>query len=195
VTGSDSDNLALEVHRNRDGAVDRLVRSYQGRLFNYALRVLQNPFDAQEVAQDAFVRACRALTSRYDESKCRNLELGPWLFRITRNLAFTRRRARESRREVPVPDAGERPEDTLSHPAEATRELEAGEEQEVLRRALDRIGPEARELILLRFMEEMSYAEIASIVGTGEAAVRGKVFRALRKLRATLNKIGDINAL
>lgn len=66
--------------------------------------------------------------------------------------------------------------------------LERKEELELLRRAMSLLPVDARELIVLRFMEEMSYAEIAKTVGTSEAALRGKVFRSLKLLRDALEK-------
>src|SRR5512135_2300845 len=88
--------IALAVHQDDDGAVERLVRAYQDQLYSYALRMLRDSFDAEEVTQDAFIRACRTLTASYDPDRCRHLEMRPWLFRITRNLALNRIRARKS---------------------------------------------------------------------------------------------------
>lgn len=195
MAGKDPNNLAVAVHQGADGAVDRLVMTYQDRLFSYALHLLLDPFDAREVTQDALVKACHALTTRYDAGKCSALQMEPWLFRITRNLAYNRRRARASRKEVSVADHGEVQAAGLNHDAEVIRQLESMEEHRTLRLALRRLHPEARDLILLRFLEEMSYAEIASIAGCGEAAVRGKVFRALRKLRAALTESGGKDEL
>ncbi|MGA2260411.1 MAG: sigma-70 family RNA polymerase sigma factor [Acidobacteriota bacterium] len=188
VTCGSDDNLALAVHRNENGAVERLVKIYQNRLFSYALRLLQDPFDAQEVTQDAFLRACHALTRRYDEKKCGDLVLAPWLFRITRNLAYSRSSKRRSRNEVPLPGKGVGGDEIPSNPDEGIRELESRGERQALRTALRSLGLEERELVLLRFLEEMSYAEMASIIGGTDASVRGKVFRALRKLRASIEK-------
>ena len=69
-------------------------------------------------------------------------------------------------------------------------DLERKQEVELLRRAVALLPVEARELIVLRFMEEMSYAEIAKTVGSSEAALRGKVFRSLKLLREALEKKG-----
>lgn len=188
MTCSCVDNLALAVHRNDSGAVECLVTTYQDRLFSYALRLLQDPFDAQEVTQDAFLRACQALTGRYDEKKCGELALQPWLFRITRNLAYSRGSKRRSRKEVPLPDQGGGRDGIPSNPAGGIRDLESSGERKALRTALSSLSLEERELVLLRFLEEMSYAEIATIIGGSDASVRGKVFRALRKLRASIEK-------
>ncbi len=195
-SGGRFENLAVAVHQNAEGAIECLVRVYQDRLFNYALRLTTNPYDAQEVTQDAFVRAHRALTSRYDEARCAGLVLGPWLYRITRNLAHSRRRARLSRREMPIEESVDGNAPMLCCPPEAAQNVEATERTRTLEFALDRLGPKGRELIILRFMEELSYAEIANIFGTSEASVRGKVFRALGKMRSTLGKMtGGKNAL
>lgn len=184
-------NLALAVHRNADGAIERLVRHHQDALFGYALRLLQDRFEAQEVTQDAFLRAIHALTSRYDEVRCSNLELKPWLFRITRNLAHNRRRARRSSAEVALLQNAGGPGPAFHSQPGADRALEEREQLVLLERALGRLRAEARDLILLRFMEEMSYAEIATIVNSSESTVRGRVFRALRKLRKALAEAGE----
>ena len=190
------DNLAVAVHRNADGALERLVRTYQDRLFSYALRLVGNPFDAQEITQDAFLRAYRALTTSYDEAKCAALVLGPWMYRITRNLAHNRRRTSRSRREMPLEEAGDGHGSFMRCPPEAARNLEGEERTRMLQLALERLNPEGRDVILLRFMAEMPYAEIAAIIGASEASVRGKLFRALGKLRSALRKTtGGRNAL
>ena len=195
-SGKAIDNLAIAVHRNTDGALDRLVRTYQDRLFSYAWRLAGNAFDAQEITQDAFLRAYRALTTSYDEAKCAALVLGPWLYRITRNLAHNRRRSRRSRREVPIEESGDGHVDLMPCPPEAARSLEATEQTRMLQLALERLNREGRDVVLLRFMAEMPYAEIAAIIGASEASVRGKLFRALGKLRSALKRTtGGRNAL
>lgn len=195
VAVENSPNLAVAVHRSVDGAIDRLVRLYQDALFSYALRLLRDRFDAQEVVQDALLKAIRALTLRYDEEKCRGLDLRPWLFRITRNLAFNWRRARRYSAEVPLTEINDSPGQLFQSQATVERTLDDLEQQASMQVALDRLSSGARELILLRFMEEMSYAEIAAIVNSSESSMRGKVFRALRKLRKAVEKMGGRNAM
>jgi RNA polymerase sigma-70 factor, ECF subfamily len=180
--------LALAIHRRQERAIDRLVRAYEERLFSYALHLTRNPFDAQEVTQDAFLKAFRTLTERYDEQQCRDLMLEPWLFRIARNLAFNRLRSQRSRAKLIASnsqDAGDAP----VSPQSPTPDLEARENRELLMKALKCLSPGERELILLRFMEEMSYARIARVLGTTEAALRGRIFRAVRKLNAAYGKL------
>ncbi len=190
-----SDNLALSIHKRTDGAAERLVRCYQDQLYNYAFRLLRNPMDAQEVAQDAFVQAIKALTLRYDEDRCSHLALRPWLFRITRNLAYNRCRKRARIKEEPLGIGSNGDSPVLARAVHPRPGLPFSRENEALDDALERLGPESRELVVLRFIEEMSYADIAAIAGTSEAAVRGKVFRALGKLRAFLSRMERRDAM
>jgi RNA polymerase sigma-70 factor (ECF subfamily) len=80
-------------------------------------------------------------------------------------------------------------------PAGADADLLRREDAELLRRAIALLPVDARELIVLRFMEDMSYAEIAKTLGGTEAALRGKVFRALKLLREALEKKGVTHAV
>src|ERR1044071_7171709 len=88
------EDLALSVHRCQSGAFERLIDRFETSLFNYAHGILQNAFDAQEVVQDALMRAHKALTKQYDEERCRQLALRPWLFRTVRNLSLNKRRSK-----------------------------------------------------------------------------------------------------
>lgn len=186
MPAAEDENLALGVHRLDPGAFDRLVDLYEPSLFNYAERILGNAFDAQEVVQDAFLRAHDALTRRYDETRVAELALKPWLFRIVRNLAFNKRRGGASRLTEPLTAFDDGRIGPLVPACSVSAGLEKQQEKEALERAMARLPEESRELIVLRFMEEMSYAEIADVVGHGEAVLRGRVFRSLKMLREAL---------
>lgn len=183
------ENLAVAVHRNEPGALERLIDRFEPALYSYAYGILQNAFDAQEVVQDAILRAHRALTRRYDEERCAQLALRPWLFKTVRNLSLNRRRSKTRALEQPL----ESYDDNRIGPfvREHSSELERKEDAALLGRAMAALPVEARELIVLRFMEEMSYADIARTIGGTEASLRGKVFRSLKMLREALEtKLG-----
>src|SRR5438094_3087620 len=190
---SHEENLAVAVHRSEPGAFERLIDRFESPLYSYAHGILQNPFDAQEVVQDAMMRAHRALTRQYDESRCASLALRPWLFRTVRNLSLNKRRSKRSSLEQPLESFDDGRLGPFVH-LEGS-ELERKEEVELLRRAMSLLPVDARELIVLRFMEEMSYAEIAKTVGASEAALRGKVFRSLKLLRDALEQKGVAYAM
>jgi len=187
------ENLAVAVHRSEPGALERLIDRFEPALYGYAYGILQNTFDAQEVVQDAVLRAHRALTKQYDEARCAALALRPWLFRTVRNLCLNKRRSKTRALETPLEtfDDGRIGPFVREHGSELERQQDA----ELLRHAMSGLPLDARELIVLRFMEEMSYADIAKTVGTSEASLRGKVFRSLKLLREALEERGVTHAL
>jgi RNA polymerase sigma-70 factor (ECF subfamily) len=192
-----AENLALSVHQCQSGAFERLIERFEAPLFNYAYGILQNAFDAQEVVQDALMRAHRALTRQYDEARCATLALRPWLFRTVRNLSLNQRRSKKSAMARPLEEFDDQrigPFVTSPHDS-AHDDLMRREDAELLRRALALLPVDARELIVLRFMEEMPYGDIAKTLGQSEAALRGKVFRALKLLREALEKKGVTHAV
>jgi len=188
---SGEENLALAVHRSEPRAFERLMDRYEAPLFSYAHGILQNAFDAQEVVQDAFVRAHRALTRQYDAARCAALALRPWLFKTVRNLCLNKRRRKGRQLEQPL----EAFDDGRIGPFVKQADLVQREEIDLLRGAIALLPVEARELIVLRFMEEMPYGEIAKTVGATEASLRGKVFRSLKLLREALEKKGVAHAM
>lgn len=185
-------SLAVSVHRGSDVAFESLVSQFETPLFRFAHGLLQNAHDAEEVVQDAMIRAHRALTVQYDEARCAELALRPWLFTMVRNLASNKRRGKRHRVEQSLEESDAPVTDPVMQNDER---LARCQQQERLRRAVASLPRAARELIVLRFMEEMSYAEIGETVGATEAALRGKVFRAVAQLRTALEKEGVTHAL
>lgn len=187
-----SDGLALSVHRCEAGALERLIDRFESPLYGYAYGILQNAFDAQEVVQDAIIRAHRALTRQYDEARVTTLALRPWLFRTVRNLCLNKRRSKSRLLEQPLEsfDDGRLGPFVVEHGSD----LERRQDADMLQQAMATLPVDVRELIVLRFMEEMSYAEMASTLGSTEAALRGKVFRALRLLREAIENPRPANA-
>src|SRR5688500_5712054 len=187
------EQLAVSVHRGEPGALERLIDRFEPALYGYAHGILQNTFDAQEVVQDAILRAHRALTRQYDEARCAALALRPWLFKMVRNLCLNKRRSKTRALERPLEDF----DDGRIGPfvREHGSELEREQDAQLLRTAMAALPVEARELIVLRFMEDMSYADIAKTVGATEASLRGKVFRSLKLLRDALEGSGVTHAV
>ncbi|HEX7705830.1 MAG TPA: sigma-70 family RNA polymerase sigma factor [Thermoanaerobaculia bacterium] len=185
--------LAIAVHHGEAGALERLIDKFEPLLYRYARGMLPNSGDAQDVVQETMIRAHRTLTSRYDSERVRTLALRPWLFKTARNLCLNRRRSKTRAGEQPV-EVLER-ETTLSKLAEPGGDLERQQDADRLHQALERLPAGARELVVLRFLEEMSYAEIANLLGGTEASLRGRVFRSLKQLRDVLEKRGVNHAL
>jgi RNA polymerase sigma factor (sigma-70 family) len=180
--------LANRLARNVDEAFPSLVADHQDRLFTIALRLLGDHRDAEEVAQDALVRAFRAMRG-YPRERIEGLRLRPWLASITVNLARNRRRRHEDRRPPnqleamldtgfdPVADGRSAPATTVDR-RETKRELAA---------ALLTLTPAVRAAVVLRHVDGLSVAETAEALGRPEGTIKAQVFRGLRDLRVTLD--------
>lgn len=177
--------LALSVHRDEPASIDRLVNCFQDILYTYACALVRNKFDAQEVTQDTFIRAIDSLRAKYSEAQCRELLLRPWLFRITRNLAMNRRRSRRRHYEGDQ----EIGDDLADTNVLTDEQLICEDRRRTVHLAIDKLDASGREMIVLRFVEELSYKEIAQIAASTEASVRGRVFRSLQKLKSIMRKM------
>jgi RNA polymerase sigma factor (sigma-70 family) len=184
----DSDTaLATRLAANVQAAFPALVAEHQDRLYSIALRLLGDRRDAEEVAQDALVRAFRAMRE-YPRERVAALRLRPWLASITVNLARNRRRRFADRQPPtalePLLDAGFDPasDGRASPVASADRH----ETQRQLATALLRLTPAVRAAIVLRHVDGLSVAEAAVALGKPEGTVKAQVHRGLRELRALL---------
>ena len=176
MTQEKNQNLAVEIHRGHRKAMEQLVRMHKGRLFTYASCMISREEEAKDIIQEAFMKAYTALTVKYGEPRCRTLAIRAWLFRIVRHIALNKIRSiqrREKALESMVQQPDIKTSDTGYH-----RSMENH-----LAGALENLGPEDRELVTLRFIDDLSYAEVVSVVGMTESAIRGKIYRAMRKLR------------
>lgn len=170
------------VHRARSGddaSFGLLVERYYPRLLRYGIRMLGSRADAEEAVQDTFVRAHRSL-GRYEE----RAQFGPWLFRILLNQLRTIGAKRRRRERTFVPFGVE----SGAAPAPDTSELQW---QVDVQGALMRLAPDAREALLLKFVEDRSYEDMADITGVGVSALKMRVKRAREQLRAFLREDGD----
>ena len=179
--------LAARLARDLDGAFSALVAGHQDRLYTIALRLLGDPRDAEEVAQDALVRAYRAMGD-YPAERVASLRLRPWLASITVNLARNRRRRADDRRPPlalePMLDAGfELADARTPGPAAITATREAIDE---LAATLLQLPPAVRVAIVLRHVDGLSVAETAEALGRPEGTVKAQVSRGLERLRALL---------
>lgn len=179
--------LANRLAKDVEAAFPALVAEHQDRLYTIALRLLGDRRDAEEVAQDALVRAFRAMRD-YPHERVAALKLRPWLASIAVNLARNRRRRHDDRKPPgslePMLDAGfDPPADGRSAPAPAAARRET---QRELAMALLRLTPAVRSAIVLRHVDGLSVAEVADALGRPEGTVKAQVHRGLRELRALL---------
>src|SRR5207247_5627889 len=155
-----------------DRAFERMYRRYVGDVYRYALAVMRNPADAEDVTQTTFMNAYRAYAEKGDRpEKPQN-----WLIAIAHNVC--RQRFRQSARRPSEVSF----EDDIAD-AVVDDETPSGED---IRRALSHLAFNQRAALVMRELEGRSYAEIAEILGLTVAAVETLIFRARRALREQL---------
>lgn len=158
-------------------AFEEIVKRYQGRVYGVARRIVRRHDVADDVTQEAFLRAHQALSS-FDVSR----PFGPWICRIAANLAINHVRSPEAReQELPEGHA------EAAGPARgALDQLLEGEAQAELQRAMSGLPVEQRSVLVLRVVEDLSYREIADALQISMGTVMSRLSRAREKLRVAL---------
>jgi RNA polymerase sigma-70 factor (ECF subfamily) len=175
------------IRRARDGdqeAFAELVMLHADRVYGALRRFGLDAVDADEVAQEVFLRAWRGL-ARFEE----RAQFSTWLYRIAFNEAQRRLARRTLPRAEPAPDAdAPDPVAALPEPAESGPEARAlaGEFERNLDAALDALPPEWRAAVVLRDIEGLSTHDAAEVAGVGEAAFKSRLHRGRMQLRALL---------
>src|SRR5580704_10296591 len=173
---------------------ESIVDEYQRRLYGFALRMTGNREDAEEIVQDAFVRAFRALGKMNEEQRA-ELRLQPWLYTITLNV--TRNRLRSKRPTNVALDALADPDALLNETQEGPDQPEAiidrAADMVLVEQALLQLPMHLRAAATLRFIEGRSHPEIAEILNQPIGTVKSHVHRAVRILRRVLGpQVGRI---
>ncbi|HEX5828792.1 MAG TPA: sigma-70 family RNA polymerase sigma factor [Candidatus Limnocylindrales bacterium] len=182
----DDTELTERLARDLDGTFEALVRAHADRCYTIALRVLGDPHDAEEVAQDALVRAYRALAS-YEPDRIRELRLRAWLATIVVNLCRNRRRRRvvPTTPLAPLVEIGREPAAPVAAGPAALTERAADRER--LGALLATLPDRYRIPIVLRHVDELSYAELSLVLGRPEGTLKAQVSRGLAMLRAAVS--------
>lgn len=162
-------------------AFESLVEAYQQPVYNLAYRMLGDRYEAEDVAQEAFVRAYRNL-HRYDPER----SFRTWLLSITSNHCIDRLRRRRVAWlsiDEPLP-----PHPALNSDAPDPEETAVqGERAQLVQSLLAQLPPDYRLVVIFRYWYDLSYTEIAEVTGTTESAVKSRLFRARRALAEMLS--------
>ena len=174
-------------------AFEALVIEHQNKVYSLALRMVGNEEDARDMAQEAFIRAYGSLAGFRGDSK-----FSVWLYRLTSNICIDFLRSRGKKRTVSMTWAGDDGEDAgeLEIPDETwspESQLERSLTRESVRRGLESLSPQYREILLLREINGLSYAEIAGALSLEEGTVKSRIFRARKKLCDFLLREGNIS--
>ena len=186
---AEDDELIRAAQKGDRSAFDALVRRYDRSVLRLALHMLGNEQDAQDVHQDAFIKAYRHLSNfRFECS------FYTWLYRIVTNLCLDQLRRRKSRREDPatVLDAAGEEMDLMANvqderaTANPARELDRKHMHAAIQSALDALTPRERTVFELKHYQGLKLRTIGEMLSTTEETAKNTLFRATRKLRARL---------
>jgi len=183
VREAEAGDAPLFLDRLRAGeaaAFEELVTTYQHRVFGVALRMLGSSAEAQDVAQEAFLRAYRGLGEFRGDAK-----ISTWLYAITSRLCFNRLASAERRLVRPDEEALLRLSDPGRRPDAA---LERSELEAALARAIAELPEERRIVVVLRDVEGLAYEEIAQVLELELGTVRSRLHRARAELKEKLER-------
>jgi len=173
-----------ERHRHGDGeAFAEVYREYESTVYNLALRMAGNPFDAADLTQEAFLRVHRHLGKFRGRSS-----LKTWIFRVALNHC----RSRLGRRRLPTQSLEPLPGELAPQIPDPRRGPEeralARDEGRRVAAALGRIPVQFREAVVLRDLQDLSYEEIAAVLGVRIGTVRSRIARGRQRLREVLEE-------
>lgn len=169
-------------------AFEEIYRTFSSTVYTIALRITQNAQDAEEAAQDVFVKVHRSLKGfKFDSS------FGTWLYRITVNSAINIYRRGLARTKMSVPYDGDK--EPPARKEYAGSGVGAAEAAEIVNKILKKLSPEHRACIVLREIEGLDYKEMAATLGIPINTVRSRLKRAREAIIAHSRKGGVSYAL
>lgn len=187
ATDEDAIDVALMARaaNGEHAAFEELIERHQHAVVGTVAKMLGNPSDAEDIAQQVFLRLWKS-AKRYEPTA----KFTTYLFTITRNLVFNESRRRSRRREV---SSDEREQDSHfeiedTETARPDDELLQAELQAAVNRAINTLPENQRMAVVLRRYENMPYEEIGEVLGLSVSAVKSQLFRARATLREALGK-------
>lgn len=174
--------LGRAINGDQD-AFSLLYEEYVGRIYNYVYYRTGNSFDAEDLTAKVFQRALNHIGNYQDKG----VPFSAWLYRIAHNLVANWHRDNSRKKEVSIEDQiglhqpGDHPE--LS--------LVSNQDTEVLLKAIRKLPPDRQQLIILKFVDHLSNAEIGEIMGRSEGAIKSLYHRTLISLRGKLKRLGS----
>ena len=173
-------------------AFETLVLEYEKNVYNIALRMTGNSEDAADMTQEAFIKAYNSLQSFRGDSK-----FSVWLYRIVSNVCLDFLRSKNRRPTVSLSVEDDDGEDAQLDVADESQSpellLDRKLTRESVRRGLDSLPPDYRQILLLREIQGLSYDEIAQALGLEVGTVKSRIFRARKRLCTFLIDDGNIS--
>ena len=182
--------LMLDVKSGDEASFELLLHRYRTPLVNFLYRMVRNREQAEDLAQEVFIRVYRARAEYVPSAK-----FTTWLFRIATNLALNSLRDNryqkledsiDAPRRIDSEDGDDRPLDVAEQHPNIEQHLVEDARVKMIRHAIDKLPEKQRAAVLLHKYEELDYAEIAKILSCSESALKSLLFRAYEALRVEL---------
>jgi len=190
--------LMLDVKAGDEQSFALLLHRYRTPLVNFLYRMVRNREQAEDLAQEVFIRVYRARADYVPSAK-----FTTWLFRIATNLALnsirdTRHQRMEVSLDAPVKvdseEGDERPLDVAEKNPNIEEHLVQEAQREMIRHAIDKLPEKQRAAVLLHKYQELDYGEISKILSCSESALKSLLFRAYETLRVELAPLVALRA-
>ncbi len=164
--------IIILVKKGKKEAYQAIVERYMKRAYYIALGFVRNPQDALDISQEAFIKAFRRIKS-FDVER----PFFPWFYKLMKNFCLDHLKRRSRIQEVPLEEGRVLKE-----------EHEDREMKEVLWKGIESLPVEQREVIILRYFQQLSYQEISEVMGKPVGTVMSSLFYAKKKLKETIKK-------
>lgn len=188
---SESEKILVEKSAGGDiNAFETLIQSHQKKVYNIALRMTKNPEDAQELSQDALVRAFTAIKKFRGDSS-----FATWLYRITMNVCTDFLRKRNKATIISIEQPGAENEQTIQIADNEPGPHEVSEKnylKKIVREAMDQLPPEHRQVLILRDLLDMSYRDIANTLNINEGTIKSRINRARESLKKVISNSPEL---
>ncbi len=168
---------AFRQPETRNAAFRAIVEHYQSRIYHHLFRMVGQAEDAADLTQEVFIRVWKSLDGFEGRSK-----LYTWIYRIATNEALAFLEKKQRMRAIPLDEV----QFSTGKDLKASAEMDGDAIQRSLQLAIDALPPKQRQVFLLRYYEEMPYAEMAEALGTSEGALKASYHHAVRKIQETL---------
>ena len=183
--------IVRKVLQGDVNAFEKLVTEYEKAVYAIAQRMTGNAEDAADMTQETFIKAYNSLSSFRGDSK-----FSVWLYRIANNVCLDFLRSKSRRPTVSLSTEDDDGEETQLDIADESQSpellLESSLTRDAVRRGLDALPPDYKQILLLREIQGLSYEEIAAALGIESGTVKSRIFRARKRLCTFLIEDGNI---
>ena len=189
---ADEISIIKQVLGGDADAFEHIVKKYEKKVYNLALRYLKNRDDALDLSQEVFIQVYNNLAQFRGDS-----QFSTWIYRVTYNKCVDMlRKTQKLRRNVVMSTDDENFFETRDCRASIEEDYEGRETLVTVMKIIDTLPSEQRDVVILRYIKDLSYSQIADVLGIAEGTIKSRLNRARLKIKEQLKESGtNVNAL